>query len=344
VHAEPSACIAGRDFALNRDRPAALAQLLEEVGAPPRALALPTPDIAPWRGGNAMPGVWSFAAEAAGPHVVVVALTHGNEIAGAIVLDRLLREGVRPEAGRLSLVFANLDAFSRFDPDDPTASRFLEEDMNRLWDAAVLDGPRRSAELRRARALRPLLDAADIILDLHSMLWPSDPLFLVGGPQAAVDLAMALGAAPLVVADAGHVAGRRLIDYGLFGVPGSGRRGVLLEAGWHWEAATVARMENAVRRLLALTGLCPAPVAPIAERPRLARVTHTITARTPEFTFARPWRGGEVVAERGTLLALDGGEELRTPYDRCLLVLPSLMTQPGQTAVRLARVEDSTPG
>jgi predicted deacylase len=343
VHAEPSARIAGRDFAVNRERPAALAQLLEEVGAPPRALALRAPDIGPWRAGNAMPGVWSFAAACPGPHVVVVALTHGNEIAGAILLDRLLREGLRPEAGRLSLVFANLDAFSRFDPDDPTASRFLEEDMNRLWDAAVLDGPRRSAELRRARALRPLLDAADVILDLHSMLWPSDPLFLVGGPQASVDLALALGAPPLVVADAGHMAGRRLIDYGPFGVPGSGRRGLLLEAGWHWEAATVTRMEQAVRRLLALTGVCPGPVA-AATRPCLARVTHTITARTGEFTFTRPWRGGEVVAERGTLLARDGGEELRTPHDRCLLVLPSLMTQPGHTAVRLARIEDGAPG
>jgi hypothetical protein len=81
-----------------------------------------------------------------------------------------------------------------------------------------------------------------------------------------------------------------------------------------------------------------------ATRPCLARVTHTITARTGEFTFTRPWRGGEVVAERGTLLARDGGEELRTPHDRCLLVLPSLMTQPGHTAVRLARIEDGAPG
>lgn len=322
---------------MRRGRPAALATLLEEAGAPPRRLALRAPDIGPWRAGNLLPGVWSFAAEAPGPHVAIVALTHGNEIAGAILLDRLLREGLRPAAGRLSLVFANLDAFSRFDPDDPTASRFLEEDLNRIWDTAVLEGPRRSAELRRARALRPLLDTADVILDLHSMLWPSDPLFLVGGGREAAALALALGAPPLVVQDPGHAAGRRLIEYGPFGVPGSGRRGVLLEAGWHWEAATVARMEAAVRRLLALTGVAPAPLPPPAETPRLARVTHTITARTADFAFTRPWRGGEVVPCAGTLLALDGGEELRTPYDDCLLVLPSLMTQPGQTALRLAR-------
>ncbi|MCU0887463.1 MAG: succinylglutamate desuccinylase/aspartoacylase family protein [Rubritepida sp.] len=324
---------------MSRDLPAPLAALLDEAGAPRRTLGLRAPDIGPWRAGNVLPGVWSFEGAAPGLHVAIVALTHGNEIAGAILLDRLLRAGLRPVAGRLSLVFANLDAFSRFDPDDPTASRFLEEDMNRVWDLAVLEGPRRSAELRRARALRPLLDTVDVILDLHSMLWPSDPLFLAGGPAAAVRLALELGTPPLVVADDGHAAGRRMIDYGRFGVPGSGRRGVLLEAGWHWEAATVARMEDAARRLLALTGLCPAPLAPPAEPPVLARVTHTITARTPDFTFTRPWRGGERVAAAGTLLATDGGTEIRTPYDDCLLVLPSLVTQPGHTAVRLARVE-----
>lgn len=320
-------------------QPPPLAALLDEAGAPPRNLVLRAPDIGPWRAGNGIPGVWSFAAEAPGPHVCVMALTHGNEIAGAIVLDRLLRAAMRPAAGRLTLVFANLDAFSRFDPDDPTASRFLEEDMNRLWDIEVLEGPRRSAELRRARALRPVLDTADVVLDLHSMLWPSDPLFLVSGRSPAVELATRLGVPPLVVADMGHVAGSRVIDYGPFGQAGSGRRGLLLEGGWHWEKATVARMERVTRRLLHETGVLPgAPLPADAPVPRQAQVTHTVTARTTEFTFTRPWRGGEVVPRAGTLIATDGGAEVRTPHDDCLLVLPSLLPQPGQTAVRLARL------
>ncbi|WP_431303765.1 peptidase M14 [Sediminicoccus sp. BL-A-41-H5] len=315
--------------------PPALAELLEA----PRATArLQPPDIARWRAGNSLPGVWTFDSGVAGAHCCVVALTHGNEFAGAILLDRLLREGLRPQRGRLTLIFANLDAFSRFEPEDPTASRFLEEDLNRLWDIATLEGPRRSAELRRARALRPVLDSADVILDLHSMLWPSDPLFLVGGPQDSVRLAMELGEPALVVADHGHQTGRRLIDYGLFAVPGSGRRSVLLEAGWHWEAETVQRMEAATRRLLALLGMAAGPVPPLP-RPRLALVTETVAAETPDFTFSQPWRGGTVVPRRGTIIAQDGEREIRTPHDDCMLVMPSLITSPGHTAVRLARVE-----
>ena len=119
---------------------AALAAGAKREAIPPFEVGIPKPDLRPWRDGNALPGVWSFSAAASGPHVAVVALTHGNEIAGAAVLDRWLRAGLRPARGRLSLVFANMEAFGRFDPADPTASRFVDEDMNRVWDEAVLAG------------------------------------------------------------------------------------------------------------------------------------------------------------------------------------------------------------
>ncbi len=133
---------------------------------------------------------------------------HGNELAGAIVLDQLLRAGVTPALGRLTLGFANLAAFARFDPAQPTASRFVDEDLNRLWDPALLDGPRRSSELDRARAMRPLIDQADVLLDLHSMLWPSDPLILSGPTAQGRELGCAVGTPGLVVADAAMSAAR----------------------------------------------------------------------------------------------------------------------------------------
>ena len=39
------------------------------------------------------------------------ALTHGNEVCGAIAVDWLLREGVRPRRGTLTLIFANAEAY-----------------------------------------------------------------------------------------------------------------------------------------------------------------------------------------------------------------------------------------
>lgn len=326
--------------------PPALAAFLAATGrgVPTRLeVGLALPDMRPWLGGNALPGVWSFAAEAPGPHVAVVAATHGNEIAGAVMLDRWLRAGLRPARGRLSLVFANLDALGRFDPEDPTASRFIDEDLNRLWDEETLSGGRRSCELRRARALRPLVDTVDLLLDLHSMLWPSDPLTLTGKARRAARLAVQVGVPGTVVADEGHAAGLRLIDYAPFAAPDGRRTALLLEAGSHWDALTVATMEVTAAQLLRLAGTVAAddpallPLPAGLPAPRVAEVTRTVTARTPGFAFLRPFRGGHVVPERNTLIALDGEEEIRTPHDDCLLVMPSLRTMPGQTAVRLAR-------
>ena len=122
----------------------------------------------------------SFDSGRAGPHVLVTALTHGNEICGAIALDRLLRAGLGPRQGKLTLAFDNVAAYHSFNPRYPVASRFVDEDFNRLWDEATLDSDRQSTELTRARALRPFVDSADFLLDIHSMQHATAPLMLAG--------------------------------------------------------------------------------------------------------------------------------------------------------------------
>ena len=74
------------------------------------------PDIERWRAGNTgIPFVWRFESPRAGPRVTIQALTHGNEVCGAISNDWLLRENVRPVRGSLTLTFANHEAFQSFD-------------------------------------------------------------------------------------------------------------------------------------------------------------------------------------------------------------------------------------
>lgn len=81
---------------------------------------LQAPDISRWKTGNA--GVdWVHVRDSgrAGPQVMVQALTHGNEICGAIALDWLLAQGLAPARGRLTLAFGNVEAYARFDPVRP---------------------------------------------------------------------------------------------------------------------------------------------------------------------------------------------------------------------------------
>ncbi|MEI7607501.1 MAG: succinylglutamate desuccinylase/aspartoacylase family protein [Rhodospirillaceae bacterium] len=314
---------------------------------PPIELA--APDIeARCAGNTGIPYVTSFDSGVPGPHVLINALCHGNELCGAIAVDRLLRDGVRPLRGRLSLCLANVAAFRRFDPAKPHASRCLVEDFNRVWSEAVLEGGRDSAELRRARELRPLYEQADILLDLHSMTIPGEPLMLCGRTGRAQALARALGFPRWVISDSGHAAGRRLMEFGAFATPDAeaGREAkvaLLVECGQHWEAAAAEVAYALSLRLLAHTGLlaperAAASAAVLACPPqRLIEVTEAVTAGSDGFVFAADYASMNAVPVAGTVIGYDQGRPVRTPYDDCFLIMPSRKAMRGQTVVRLGR-------
>lgn len=303
-------------------------------------IALAAPDLARYAAGNSgIPYVMSFRASAPGPHVALNALMHGNEICGAIALDRLLSENVRPARGTLTFVFCNIDAYNRFDPADPAASRYVDEDMNRLWDDATLAGKRRSVELARARTLRPVFDAADVLLDLHSMQYSSTPLILAGLTDKSVALARRIRAPAIIMRDRGHAAGPRLRDYAAFADPASSKTALLIECGQHWERSAADIAIATTYRFLAACGLlapdrCRAVLDFAAPPQRVLDVTETVTVTSDDFRFAVPYRGLEIIPKAGTEIARDGGRAVVTPYDDCVLVMPSLRLARGQTAVR----------
>ena len=69
----------------------------------------------------------------------------------------------------------------------------------------------------------------------------------------------------------------------------------------------------------------------------MIEVTAAVTIETDAFAFARPVHGLAVVPAAGTLLARDGDAEVRTPYDDCVLIMPTRRPKKGETAVRLGR-------
>jgi predicted deacylase len=313
------------------------------------AVELKAPDIGPHRqSATGTEFVHTFDSGAPGPHVMVNALTHGNEICGAIVVDRLLREGVRPVRGRLTLSFANVAAFLRFDPANPYATRFVDEDFNRVWTPATLDGTGRSAELARARELRPFVDAADFLLDIHSMLEPSPPVMICGPLDKGIRFAFEVGVPQHVVCDAGHSNGTRMRDYGGFGQPASPKNALLVECGQHWERAAEQVAWQTTWRFLACLGvmepaICAREIDAAPPPPqRLIRVTDAVIASTPAFRFAKPFAGLEVVPRAGDVIAWDGDQPVRAPYDNCVLVMPvPNNVKTGLTAVRLGRLVEA---
>lgn len=309
------------------------------------ALPVTLPDIAPYRRGNTgVDYVSTLDSGKPGPHVLITALTHGNEICGAQTLDWLYRHGVEPARGKLTLSFANVGAYDRFDPLRPYESRYVDEDLNRVWSPEVLGGGRTSAELQRARELQPFVESADFLLDLHSMHLASAPLMLCGMQPRALALARRMGMPGHLVRDPGHEAGRRMRDYGAFDDPGSARTALLIECGQHWDPASgEISLQAALRFLGALEAVHPAwlepHLKPLPARPQVEiHVSGPVTIATRDFHFVRDFQGLEIIPRQGTVIARDGGREVRTPYDRCVLIMPGRHLSPGLTAVRLGRI------
>lgn len=301
---------------------------------------LPNPDIEPYATGNTgIPFVWRFGSAAPGPHVMISAIVHGNEPCGAIALDWLLRNDVLPVAGTLTLAFMNVAAYRAFDPADPNATRWVDEDMNRVWGKDVLEGDRTSCELERARVVRPLLDEIDMLFDIHSMQHNAPPLMMTGRHARAKDLARAVGVPERVVADAGHATGRRMRDYGAFDNPKSAKTALLIECGQHWQTNTGNLALEAMLRFLVAAGIMSRHMlSELSDTPlqRHYTVVETITIESGSFEFIESFSGGEVIAQKGTLIGYDGNRAIRTPEDNTMLVMPSKRLWTGQTAVRLA--------
>ncbi len=305
---------------------------------------LEAPDITPYRAGNTgIDYATTLDSERPGPHVMLSAVVHGNELCGAVALDFLFREKVRPLHGKLTLAFVNVAAYESFDPIDPTASRFVDEDFNRLWSAEVLDGKRDSVELSRARELRPLLDTVDVLLDIHSMQHHCAPLLMAGPLPKGRDLARGVGAPAIVVSDDGHAAGRRMRDYQGFADPDSPKNAILVECGQHWARDSgETAIETALRFLLHLDMIGTDVAAPrLSERTlrpqTFIEVTAPVTIATDAFRFEGDYRGLEVIPDAGTVIGYDDETPVVTPYDDCVLIMPSRQLDKGATAVRLGR-------
>ncbi len=310
-----------------------------------QALELLPIDISRFRAGNTgIPYVTTLDSGTQGPHVLIMALTHGNEVCGAHALSWLVDQGLQPRRGKVTLAFGNVDAYAAFDPDNPGASRFLDEDMNRVWGRDILDGPRQSRDLARARVLRPIVEQADLLLDIHSMQTNCPALMLCGVHAKGRTLAAALGVPPLVVSDSGHKAGPRMRDFLGFGEEESSKTALLVECGQHWKSESREMAIQTSLRFLRATGTVDpdwlaSRVDAQSPTQRFVRVTEAVTITTPKFHFLDDFEGMEVIARAGTVIAMDGNQPVLTPYDDCTLVMPSRRQIVGQTAVRFGRFE-----
>jgi succinylglutamate desuccinylase len=149
-----------------------------------RARAQPGPFEADW--------VHTMDGGKHGTHVVFGAMIHGNEFGSLPAVVRLveaLRDGQLRFGGRVTVFIGNPNAARE-------NQRFLEADLNRVF----LPSDQTTHEHRRAQALMPILDTADVFVDFHqTILETRQPFYINPWHTNGWHWARALASAPVWV-------------------------------------------------------------------------------------------------------------------------------------------------
>ncbi len=286
-----------------------------------------------------VPGVTRIARDPAWPRpwVLVVGSIHGDEPCGREALARLIedaREGALAlSRGTVIALHGNpvaSTAGARSSPGGP--------DLNRLFDFRFEDELTRHHwrhEHHRALTLRPLVDAVDVAIDIHSARAPTPPFAICMSSAGSLDIAMRLGVAYVTVGWNGPgLLGHQVV---LAALARRDRPAVAVECGSHDDPASCDVAASVVRRFLVATGV----VSPARSEPPFAatvlRIRDAIKRPGPGFRFARSLVGLERLGP-GDLVGSDANVEVRMRTE-CFAVMPNDDVAVGEDMLYLAGPE-----
>lgn len=263
------------------------------------------------------PGVLQLQGPEPGPHVAILAHTHGNEPAGLAALAGLLKEQALARSlkrGQVSLVVNNLAAALRYyaeaEGQTQTATwRFVDQDLNRM--PAELRGE--SYEIQRLVRLKLLFQSFSHVLDLHTTSADCAPMLITAPGSAGLTfpeveihldgILECLQGQP-VIALAEHAAG------------------YVVECGGHLQPASWRRAQTVAWAFLQQLGLLEGePIAqklPILESYQVYRA---VVFPDPSYTLPRILRSFEFLPV-GTVLAEGAGPPLIVDRDSWVVMPP----------------------
>ncbi len=298
-------------------------------------------DISCYKKGNTgVDYVHRFESGITGPSVVICGLTHGNEFCGMSALTYLLEHNFRPKAGALTLIFANAEAYQRFDPNYPLSARFIDIDLNRVWSKEHLIDKSVSHELARAREIMPFIEGADIVLDIHSTSNNLPPMLIYRDDHTNRSFAKNLRAAHIHICLTEEVAKGLLINHSFSSGNNPEQVSIVVECGQHLAKASARTAITVTLTLLETCDMLEPRTTKAKENhtpdPFYYNATKVVIAQTEEFRFISEYVGFENFEKKGTLFAYDGDKPLLTPYDNCSLILPHKTVKKDTEAVTLA--------
>ena len=303
---------------------------------------------------------------APGPKLLVLGAVHGNEVCGAKAITQLLQE---IDSGQLGIERGTVT----FVPvTNPLAYRLKQRtgdrNLNRNMAPSAIP---QDFEDRIANVLCPLLDAHDVLLDLHSFHTGGAPFVMIGpqnnsGPlepfshaEAVIQLALCTGAPRIVEgwldtyargvsrraaapAATGTARAQTLVTDPNYGVGSTeymrsrGGYGVTLECGQHDDPQGVQVARHAILQTLALLNMVSRPLETSAAEREILRLVDVTDREHAGDSFAREWRSFDAVQAGDLIGTRQSGAEVTAPHDG-FVVFPNPRAEPGQEWFYMAR-------
>ena len=300
----------------------------------------------------------TFHGLAPGPALLVLGAVHGNEVCGTQAIMQLLHDidsgTIVLERGSVTFVpITNPLAYN-------LKRRFGDRNLNRNMAPSAIP---QDFEDRIANVLCPLLDAHDVLLDLHSFHTGGAPFVMVG-PQnntgtlepfalAAEEMKLALSTgAPRIVegwldtyargvkrraanAESTTTRSQTLVTNPNYGVGTTeymrsrGGYAVTLECGQHDDPAGVGVARHAILQTLGLLGITSNAPAPVTSHPEILRLIDVTDKAHAGDTFSREWRSFDAVKAGDVIGVRDDRTEVRAQGDG-FVVFPNPRGEVGQ--------------
>ncbi len=239
-----------------------------------------------------------------GPTSVIFVGIHGNETCGPEALADIL-PNIEINNGRVIFAYGNLEAMAR-------NAREYQANLNRMFkpDNELTAEERASYEYARAQELKPLMEEADVLLDIHASFNQDTKPFIICEPNG-YEIASAL---PFNFAVSGfddvEPGGT---DYYMNKI---GKIGICAECGYLGQAEAVEKAKATILAFLAARGHTRTSTTTTNQLKTLTLTDIYITKS--DFQLVKTFPYFEPVRE-GQLIGYDGTLEVYAPRDGYIL-------------------------
>ncbi len=296
---------------------------------------------------------------APGPRLLVTGAVHGNETCGTRAITQLLQEidsgALRIERGLVTWVpVTNPLAYQ-------LGQRVGDRNLNRNMAPSAIP---QDFEDRIANVLCPLLDAHDVLLDLHSFHTGGSPFVMIGPPDnqgtlepfahATEEMQLALHTGPHRIVEgwldtyargvqrraaapspASGARAQTLVTNPNYGVGTTeymrsrGGYGVTLECGQHEDPQAVDVARHAILQTLALLGITSGPLRAEPAAREILKLVDVTDREHAGDQFTREWRSFDAVKAGEAIGTRHGGMPITAPADG-FVVFPNPRSEVGQ--------------